>query len=93
MIWDPAATKTISAKTHHQNIDFNIFEGMGVKGLASTTVSNGKVVWADGQLRAVQGAGRYIKRPAFQSMFGALGKLNAARAPTAVKRSAAVAAE
>ena len=27
-IFDPAATHTISAKTHHQNIDFNIFEGM-----------------------------------------------------------------
>ena len=88
VVWDPEATKTISAKTHHQNIDFNIFEGMAVKGLASTTVSNGKVVWSNGQLNAVQGAGRYIKRPAFQSMFGALGKLNAARAPQAVARPA-----
>jgi len=24
VIWDPEATKTISSKTHHQNIDFNI---------------------------------------------------------------------
>src|SRR3569833_1250537 len=55
VVWDPEATKTISAKTHHQNIDFNIFEGMAVKGLASTTVSNGKVVWSNGQLNAEQG--------------------------------------
>ncbi len=91
-VWDPQATKTISAKTHHQNIDFNIFEGMKVKGLASHTVSQGKVVWADGDLRAVKGAGRYLKRPPFTSMFGALEKLNAARAPKAVARTA-VAAE
>ena len=28
VVWDPEATKTISAKTHHQNIDFNIFEDL-----------------------------------------------------------------
>ena len=46
VVWDPAATKTISAKTHHQNVDFNIFEGMTVKGGASHTVSGGKLVYA-----------------------------------------------
>ena len=26
VLWDPAGTRTISAKTHHQNIDFNVYE-------------------------------------------------------------------
>lgn len=26
VIWNPNATRTISAKTHHQAVDFNIFE-------------------------------------------------------------------
>lgn len=73
-VWDPEATKTISVKTHHQNIDFNIFEGMQVKGLTSHTVSGGKLVYADGDLRAVKGAGNYVKRPAFHSMHEALAK-------------------
>lgn len=74
VVWDPEATKTISAKTHHQNIDFNIFEGMKVQGLASHTVSQGAIVWKNGVLRAVEGKGRYIKRPAFHPMFDAVKK-------------------
>jgi dihydropyrimidinase len=74
VVWDPAATKTISVKTHHQKVDFNIFEGMEVTGLASHTVSQGKLVYAKGDLRAVKGAGRYIKRPAFHPMFDAMKK-------------------
>lgn len=26
VIWNPSATRVISAKTHHQAVDFNIFE-------------------------------------------------------------------
>ncbi len=42
VVWDPEASKTISTKTDHQNVDFNIFEGMTVKGCASHTISQGK---------------------------------------------------
>jgi dihydropyrimidinase len=66
VVWDPNASRTISAKTHHQNVDFNVFEGMTVTGLARTTIANGKIVWHDGDLRAVRGAGRYVNRPAFR---------------------------
>ena len=63
VVWDPSATRTISAKTHHQKIDFNVYEGMEVTGLAKTTLSQGKVVWDNGELKATRGAGRYIDRP------------------------------
>jgi dihydropyrimidinase len=86
IIWDPAASKTISAKTHRQNIDFNIFEGMKVSGLASHTVSQGVLVYKEGDLRAKKGAGRYVKRPAFHPMTDALAKRRTAAAPTAVER-------
>ena len=64
VVWDPEGTRTISAKTHHQKVDFNIFEGMKVKGIASHTISQGKVVWDKGQLKVEKGAGRYIDRAA-----------------------------
>ena len=86
VVWDPEATKTISAKTHHQKVDYNIFEGMEVKGCASHTISQGKVVWADGQLNVERGAGRYVDRPPFAPFYDAL-RIQAQRAePTAVKR-------
>ncbi|MEM6850103.1 MAG: dihydropyrimidinase [Pseudomonadota bacterium] len=74
VVWDPEATKTISVKTHHQNVDYNIFEGMEVRGLPRHTISQGAVVYTEGDLRAVRGAGRYVKRPAFHPMFDAMKK-------------------
>lgn len=87
VVWDPEGTRTISAKTHHQNIDFNIFEGRTVKGIPSHTISQGKLVWKDGDLRAEQGAGRYVERPAFSPMFDALARQSRHQAPSAVKRN------
>ncbi|MEA1652577.1 dihydropyrimidinase [Nitrospirillum sp. BR 11164] len=86
VVWDPAATKTISAKTHHQNVDYNIFEGMEVKGLPRVTLTAGRVAWQDGDLRAVRGAGRHINRPAFAPGFDAAAKRKAALKPTGVDR-------
>ncbi len=86
VVWDPEATKVISRETHHQNVDYNIFEGMDVKGLASHTICNGRLLYAHGELRAEPGTGTYIKRPAFQPMFHALEKAAAARKPVPVHR-------
>jgi dihydropyrimidinase len=86
VVWDPAATRTITAKTHHQNIDFNIFEGMTVRGCASHTLSRGKVVWADGQLDVERGAGRYIEKPPFASYYDAMKKQAERKRPQPVRR-------
>jgi dihydropyrimidinase len=87
IVWDPEATRTISAKTHHQNIDFNIFEGRTVKGVPTHTLSRGNLVYKDGDLRAVKGAGKYIKRKPFSPVFGAMAKQAEMNKPTAVDRS------
>ena len=86
VLWDPDGTKTISAKTHHSKVDFNIFEGRRVRGIPSHTVSQGRVVYANGDLRAEQGKGRYIKRPAFGANFQAAALRAQDLAPTAVVR-------
>ena len=62
VLYDPKGSSKISAKTHHQKVDRNIFEGFELKGKVATTVVNGRVQWQDGDLRVERGAGRYLKR-------------------------------
>ncbi len=86
VIWDPEKERTISRDTHHQNVDFNIFEGMTVKGVNVVTISQGNITWKDGEVLSVRGAGRYINRPTFPAYFGAMEIARRAREPKPVRR-------
>ena len=90
VVWDPEGTRTISARTHHQNVDFNIYEGMEVKGIARHTLSQGKLVWTDGDLRTVRGAGR-CRSPCFPPVFKAIDLYNDLHKPVGVDREVATA--
>ena len=71
VVWDPEGTRTISARTQHAKGGFNVFEGRTVKGIPTTTLAAGNVVWHQGELRAKEGAGRHIDRPAFKPVTAA----------------------
>ncbi len=86
VVWDAEASRTISVKTHHQKVDYNVFEGMQVTGLARHTIAGGKLVWTDGDLRTVRGAGRYVERPCFAPPMEALALRNRLTAPRGVAR-------
>jgi dihydropyrimidinase len=62
VVWDPEGSRTISARTHAYQNDENIFEGFQVKGVPSTVVANGHIVYRDGDLRVERGAGRFLAR-------------------------------
>ncbi|MBI2960276.1 MAG: dihydropyrimidinase [Betaproteobacteria bacterium] len=72
IVLDPERSKTISAATQHQKTDFSVWEGLQVKGAVVHTLSRGRQIWADGDLRAEQGWGRYLARkpfgPAYEGM-------------------------
>jgi dihydropyrimidinase len=86
VVWDPQGTKTLSVKTQHSKVDYNIFEGRQVKGVPTTTLSQGKVVYTNGDLRAVKNAGRYVNRPPYGANFDAMKLRAQVNAPTAVAR-------
>jgi dihydropyrimidinase len=69
IVLDPARTKTLSAKTQHQRTDFSVWEGREVKGVVVHTLARGRHVWADGDLRAEAGSGRYLPRPPFGPVY------------------------
>jgi len=87
VVWDPNKTRTISVDTHHQNIDFNIYEGMEITGNAAITLSRGLVVWENDELKTVRGRGQYINRPPFAPYWSSQHKRNALAEPTPVNRS------
>jgi len=69
VIWDPKATQTLSAKTHHMRVDYNPYEGRKVKGKAVTVLSRGEVIVEKDRFVGTKGRGKFIKRgsPVFQS--------------------------
>jgi len=62
VIWDPKATQTLSAKTHHMRVDYNPYEGRKVKGKAVTVLSRGEVIVEKDRFIGKKGRGKFIKR-------------------------------
>lgn len=86
VVWDPSKTRTLSAKTHHQNVDFNIFEGMEIVGNAAVTLSRGMVVWEGDQLSTERGRGKYIDRPCWAPYWDSQKTRNEQAEPKPVER-------
>lgn len=75
MIWNADAQRTISAKSHHHAVDFNVYEGMTVHGVAEVTISRGRIVWRNGMFteELLAGCGRFVSlAPNCNYVFGAI---------------------
>ncbi|XP_045539752.1 dihydropyrimidinase 2-like [Papilio machaon] len=80
VVWDPRLQRTISAARHAHAVDFNIFEGQNVVGSPQYVVVNGRVCFDDGDLRVVEGFGKFVKTPVMSPyVFG--GEAPKARTP------------
>jgi dihydropyrimidinase len=90
VVWDPKATHTIRQKNHHSKLDVNVFEGITVTGVPAVTLSQGRVVWRNGQLDVTRGAGRNVPRPPMAPMFEAQSRWNELTRPHGVKRQVSV---
>ena len=62
VIYDPTRRHTISAATHHMDVDYSCYEGREVMGGSDVVLSRGKVIVEDGEWKGSRGAGRFLKR-------------------------------
>jgi dihydropyrimidinase len=62
VVYDPQAKHTISAKTHHMDVDYSTYEGWEVTGKVDTVLSRGKVIVDGDEWLGVPGDGRFLKR-------------------------------
>ncbi|MBV9923790.1 MAG: dihydropyrimidinase [Acidobacteria bacterium] len=62
VVFDPEAVQTISAATHHMNVDYSAYEGRQVKGVVETVLSRGRVVVEKNEFKGKAGAGQFLKR-------------------------------
>jgi len=62
VIFDPEKKQTISAQTHHMNVDYSAYEGKTITGVVETVLSRGRVVIDKGEYKGKQGDGQFLKR-------------------------------
>ena len=62
VIYDPNRRHTISATTHHMDVDYSCYEGRSVQGGSDVVLSRGSVIVRNGEFTGRKGAGRFVKR-------------------------------
>ncbi|MFF8289946.1 dihydropyrimidinase [Streptomyces sp. NPDC016309] len=66
VVYDPHTVQTISAATHHMNVDYSAYEGKTVTGRVETVLSRGQVVIDRGTYTGRAGHGVYTPRSTCQ---------------------------
>lgn len=62
VIYDPTAEQTVSAETHHMNVDYSAYEGKQLTGQVETVLSRGELVIDRREFTGRAGHGQYIPR-------------------------------
>jgi dihydropyrimidinase len=62
IIIDPNEKHTISAKTHHMNVDYSAYEGWELTGKVKTVLLRGQVAIDNNECKLQKGYGKFIKR-------------------------------
>jgi dihydropyrimidinase len=62
VIFDPEEKHTLSAKTHHMNVDYSGYEGWEVTGKVKTVLLRGQVAIDENKCLLKKGYGQFIKR-------------------------------
>jgi dihydropyrimidinase len=74
VVFDPEKPHTISASTHHSNVDYNLFEGTEVRGAPDVVLVRGQVIVENDELMAEPGAGEFVRRARFGEQLSPAGR-------------------
>lgn len=66
ILFDPNEKHTLSAKTHHMNVDYSGYEGWELTGKVKTVLLRGKVVIDNNECKVQKGYGQFVKRKKVQ---------------------------
>ena len=89
VVRDPQRSKTVTAAGQQSDIDYNVFEGIEVKGLPRFTVTKGYVVVEENQIRCREGHGEFVPRESFPAVNRALSRYKEITSPRSVVRDPA----
>lgn len=62
VLFDPNEKHTLSAKTHHMNVDYSGYEGWQLTGKVKTVLLRGQVVIDNNECKVSKGYGQFVKR-------------------------------
>jgi len=62
ILMDPNRQHTLSAATHHMNVDYSAYEGWQLTGKIQTVLLRGKVAIDQGECKVDKGYGQFLKR-------------------------------
>ena len=62
VVFDPNEKHTLSASTHHMNVDYSAYEGWEVTGKVKTVLLRGEVAIENNECKIEKGYGKFIKR-------------------------------
>jgi dihydropyrimidinase len=62
VIWDPKAEGVISAQTHKQRCDTNVYEGFRIQGRPQIVIQRGRLAYENGRVMLERGAGEFLPR-------------------------------
>ena len=62
VVYNPSRRRTISAKTHHMDVDYSCYEGREVVGGSDVVMSRGRVIVDNGAWKGDKGWGQFLRR-------------------------------
>lgn len=69
VLFDPDEKHTLSASTHHMNVDYSGYEGWQVTGKVKTVLLRGKIAIEKGECLVEKGYGKFMRRNKVKGLF------------------------